>query len=385
VRGELLGVVLSLLAMNPGAPLPASPPAGGVGNPGKDEPRAAQYERACSNGEPLGCNNLGSLYESGDGVDKDEARAAGLYEKACAAGEVLGCYNLGSLYQEGRGVRKDERHAADLYEKACDAGNPAACYKLGTLYREGVGVGLDESHAATLYEKACAGGEPKGCIGLGLLYEDGLGVEQDGSRAAALYEKACEGGAAMGCANLGVLYQLGLGVGRNEGRAIALFKRACASGVASACASLAKLAPEPPAPRPAPPALSPGAGRALLAGQLSLRGEADVLRPGLVASLSAELLMGAFSGALVLLLRIPSAFRLEGRIYPVQWGPLRPYAGLGASLFFPAAAGRAVVGVDLQLARLHLFGDVAFEHFFNAAPEYAADALLLSLGAGWRF
>ena len=55
----------------------------------------------------LGCGGLGAMYEYGNGVEKNEQKAAELYKKACDGGEMLGCANLGSMYTNGNGVEKD--------------------------------------------------------------------------------------------------------------------------------------------------------------------------------------------------------------------------------------------------------------------------------------
>ena len=47
----------------------------------------------------LGCNNLGVMYEKGNGVEKNEQKAVQLYKKACDGGEMLGCRNLDIIYK----------------------------------------------------------------------------------------------------------------------------------------------------------------------------------------------------------------------------------------------------------------------------------------------
>lgn len=252
-------------------------------------------------------------------------------------------------------------------QAACDVGKVSACSSLGTLYREGIDVAVDECRAATLFEKSCTGGGAEGCVGLALMYEDGLCVEHDGGRAIALYQKACSGGAGMGCKSLGDLYQAGEGVARNPERALAYLRKACELGVSSACNEIP------------------------FEVQLGLRGEADVLLGAAALAITTELSKGRFSGVATAFLKLPLAVRLEGRLYPLQWGVFRPYASLGSTLQFPstfsaAFAARAAAGADFQFGHVHLFSDVAYEHyFFLPAPEYVSDYLLLALGMGWSF
>ena len=50
---------------------------------------------------------LGFMYESGEGVPEDDAKAAQWYEKAAQQGEPNAQNNLGLLYAFGKGVPKD--------------------------------------------------------------------------------------------------------------------------------------------------------------------------------------------------------------------------------------------------------------------------------------
>ena len=54
---------------------------------------------------------------------------------------------LGLRYAGGQGVAKDERKAAQLYRKACDGGQEASCGLLGFMYALGRGVARDERKA----------------------------------------------------------------------------------------------------------------------------------------------------------------------------------------------------------------------------------------------
>ena len=75
----------------------------------------------------LGCNELGVMYGTGEGVAKDLARAATLYQRACDGGEMWGCVNLGVMYGTGEGVARDRPRAIDLYQQACDGGQSWGC------------------------------------------------------------------------------------------------------------------------------------------------------------------------------------------------------------------------------------------------------------------
>ena len=93
-----------------------------------DYQKAAQfYQKACDEGEALGCLNLGVLYQVGKGLRQDYKKAVQLHQKACDGGEALSCNGLGALYAEDKGVRQNFSTAKEYYGKACDLGLQLGC------------------------------------------------------------------------------------------------------------------------------------------------------------------------------------------------------------------------------------------------------------------
>jgi TPR repeat protein len=86
------------------------------------------------------------MNESGEGVAKDPARAAGLYDQACEGGDINGCSN-------------EEGH----YSKACEGGDANGCSFLGDYYRAGIGVAKDPDKARQFLTKGCNMGDQVGC------------------------------------------------------------------------------------------------------------------------------------------------------------------------------------------------------------------------------
>ncbi|MDY6124250.1 MAG: tetratricopeptide repeat protein, partial [Campylobacter sp.] len=86
----------------------------------KEYDKAAElFKKVCDGREVRGCNNLGVMYDKGNGVEKNEQKAVELYKKACDGGEMSGCGNLGTMYAKGEGVEEDLDKAVQLYKKAC--------------------------------------------------------------------------------------------------------------------------------------------------------------------------------------------------------------------------------------------------------------------------
>lgn len=148
----------------------------------------------------------------------------------------------------------------------------------------------------------------------------------------------------------------------------------------------------PPAVEPPPPATP-----ALLALSVGLRGEAEVLRRGLVPALTLEvsgnqearLPQVRWGAALTAILQPNSAVRAEARLYPqdlhLPVGRLSPYVSLGATTFLNGAllGGRAALGVSLRTGSLLFSADAAYERLLNPLPRREPQALLFSLGIGW--
>jgi hypothetical protein len=94
---------------------------------------AELYQKAADQEDAVAQNNLGWLYENGQGVQKDLRKAAELYQKAADQGYARAQNNLGWLYENGQGVQKDLRKAAELYKKAADQGSDVANANLKRL------------------------------------------------------------------------------------------------------------------------------------------------------------------------------------------------------------------------------------------------------------
>jgi Caspase domain/Sel1 repeat len=165
--------------------------AGRVATARKDFAEARRrYEQAAAAGYAMAMNNLGGVYEGGDGVPQNYAEAARWYGKAVAAGEPIAMVDLGWLYETGHGLTRDYAEARRLYEAAAKAGVPAGMNNLGLLYMYGKGVARDYAEAKRLFEQGAALGEASAMNGLGALYNEGDGVPRNVTVARQWFEKA---------------------------------------------------------------------------------------------------------------------------------------------------------------------------------------------------
>ena len=58
------------------------------------------------------------MYDAGDGVGQNKAKAVELYQQAHKAGIAYAGYCLGQIYDSGDGVVEDKAKAAELYQQA---------------------------------------------------------------------------------------------------------------------------------------------------------------------------------------------------------------------------------------------------------------------------
>ena len=122
-------------------------------------------------------------------ADFEEGGAAymrGDYETAAAEfiplaerGDHRAMYALGSMYSSGQGVEKNLKKAFELFNEAAKNGRADAMYKLGIMYEEGIEVEKNYKKALRLYQKSSKKGYPLSQYRFGLMYEKGLGLKPD--------------------------------------------------------------------------------------------------------------------------------------------------------------------------------------------------------------
>jgi TPR repeat protein len=155
--------------------------------------------RGCSAGDAEGCWTLGTLFEQGLGVPKNDAEAIRYHRLGCDGGARLGCSAYSKALEEGKGTSPDAVRAMVVLQNACDHGYSASCAELSSRYFLGKGVTRDVNRGIGLLERACEGSDPGSCVPLGMRYAQGVGVTADKTRASRYLTKACEAGLTMAC------------------------------------------------------------------------------------------------------------------------------------------------------------------------------------------
>lgn len=160
---------------------------------------------------------IGKLFSFGYGVEQDYLKAAEWYEKAVTEDNPFAAYALGSLYRRGQGVEQDDEKAYVLYHMAAEHGenpNAYAAYELGRMCKEGIGTKIDQTASDAWYRQAYQGflmieqnmADDKLYYRLGQMNLTGTGTEKDLPKAKDYFEKAAALDNADALYGLGKLY-----------------------------------------------------------------------------------------------------------------------------------------------------------------------------------
>lgn len=93
-------------------------------------------------------NNLGNLYATGNGVPRDDVRAASLYRRGAELGHPDAMTNYGIMLAGPRGVPRDDAQAVALFRRADNANGMQL---LALMVDSGRGTARDSNEAADLY------------------------------------------------------------------------------------------------------------------------------------------------------------------------------------------------------------------------------------------
>jgi len=208
-------------------------------------------------GNVLAIYDLGRMYFSGLGVEKDSEIASDYFQKAFIGfNEVeekkawkYTEYRIGKMLAAELGAEQNHEKAASWFMMSADQNYKYAQYSLGTLYYQGQGVEQNYQKAFELYRKAARQNFPYADFDLAKMYRDGLGTEINDSKSSEHFKRAFEGFEILERINpddkiqyrLGWMLKNGIGVEKNFIRAKEYFKKSASLGNAFAKFALAKL------------------------------------------------------------------------------------------------------------------------------------------------
>ena len=83
-------------------------------------------QRVAEKGDAKAQFNLGVMYDNGQGVSKDLAKAIQWYQRAADNGDAKSQFNLGIMYGTGEGVQRNDTTAVQWFQKAAKQGDATA-------------------------------------------------------------------------------------------------------------------------------------------------------------------------------------------------------------------------------------------------------------------
>jgi localization factor PodJL len=165
--------------------------------------RATQLANA---GSPLAQTILGLRDLDGtNGAAVNLPEAIKWLSQAAAKGQAVAQYRLGTVYERGQGVPADGAKAAHWYELAAAQGNRKAMHNLAVAYASGTAGKKNMAEAARWFARAAALGLTDSQFNLAVLYERGDGVPQSLLDAYKWYNIAARAGDSESKARVGVL------------------------------------------------------------------------------------------------------------------------------------------------------------------------------------
>lgn len=191
--------------------------------------------KLAENGDAEAQYKVGMAYHNGDGVEKNDATAAGWLAKSLAQNYPPAFGTCGEFYMQGIGVAQDPKFAASLFSMGAEAGDIHSIYRLGWVYW----YADSYTEAIPYLERAAEGGSaPAKCL-LGKSYFNGKGVPEDKAKALEMFEEAANDGDAEAQYMAASCYGLGFDTEINIDKALYYCKMSAEQGHADAVKNLA--------------------------------------------------------------------------------------------------------------------------------------------------
>ena len=205
------------------------------------DPEAAMklYRVAADHGDAWAMNNIGLLYQHGEGVAVDQQRALEWFHRAADSGDSHGYKNLADAYAFGLGVPRSRTEAIATLQRGVDAKIPGVYVLAARMYCcQQYGVTRDLDKGLALLDQAAAAGHEEAGITAANLFLDGEFGARGVSEGIARLRAMMVAGSLPAMERLARAYSKGEGVTEDDQTALALWRRADALG---GCRSLEDL------------------------------------------------------------------------------------------------------------------------------------------------
>ena len=142
-----------------------------------------KYRIRAERGESEAQYKIAVRYATGDGAERDDAKAVYWYRLAAEQGYAPAQNALGNCYAYGRGAEQDDAQAFYWYRLAAAQGSAAAQNALGNCYAKGLGTERDKKQALRWYRLAAEQGHIDAQCSMGFCCINGTGMEKDEKQA----------------------------------------------------------------------------------------------------------------------------------------------------------------------------------------------------------
>ncbi len=218
---------------------PKGPTCSGAVASGTWTAAATACEAAAQAGDATAMRLLAGMYDRGNGVAEDPAKAVSWYERA-APSDAAAKLELARLLEIGRGTKRDTKRAIDLLREAAGMGNRQAMLTLGFRLENGAGMSRDYKEAAVWYRKVADLGDQTAMLKMADWLRRGRGVEKNEAEAVSWYRKAADAGSSEGAWQAAKALLDGRGVAKDEAAGMVLLRKAAQQGHPDAQAEFKK-------------------------------------------------------------------------------------------------------------------------------------------------
>lgn len=193
------------------------------------------------NHDGLARAEIGAMYEKGQIVNKDKARAERFYvaaipalQKLAAEGDARSEYWLGQLYSTGSGgLQSNIVTAVEWFKKSANHNYAGGQTAFGQCYLQGIGVAKNKKKGFKWLATAAKQESMDALWKLGQCYETGDGVSKDPQKAFDLYTRGAEQGSSFAQMFLGYAYLHGLTGEKDYEEALRWITKAVEAGLPS--------------------------------------------------------------------------------------------------------------------------------------------------------
>ena len=199
------------------------------------------FEKAYSQGNVLAGVLLGTMYYSGNGCERNYAKAVQLFVDGMQHDCPLGAEWLAAAYKWGRAVPQDKEKAKEIFlncedalDAMCASGSTDAQYVYGFDLLYGNFCAVDEKKALYWLQTAMDAGHASASVHVALMHLNGWGIEKDPEKAMQILNQYEDAKNKLAQFELGKIYYFGEVRPQDYSKALHHFKKAAERGHAKA-------------------------------------------------------------------------------------------------------------------------------------------------------